>query len=156
MKITILSVGKIKDTYWQKAINEYAKRIKAFAILEFIDIDNKAFKDPENAEVVKIQEAEMIEKRLEKLSGIIIALDEHEKEFSSQEFSQFLEKKSSYGDSIIFLLGGPRGLHSSLLKKAHHKMSLSRMTFPHNLAKVILVEQIYRAITISNGKSYHY
>ena len=156
MKVTILSIGKIKDAFWQKAIDEYIKRISAFATLSSIEIDNKAFKDPENAEVIKKQEAEIIIKRLEKLPGIIVALDEHEKEFSSKEFSTFLEQKSAYGDNIIFLLGGPRGLHQSVLKKAHHKMSLSRMTFPHNLAKVVLVEQVYRAITISKGKSYHY
>lgn len=156
MNISILSVGKIKESFWNEAISEYIKRISPYAKINFIELENKAFKDSENAEVIKKQEAELILNKLNKNPGIILALDEHEKEFNSREFSKFLEQKTAHGDHIIFILGGPRGLHSSILSKANQKMSLSQMTFPHNLAKVVLIEQVYRAITIMNNKSYHY
>jgi 23S rRNA (pseudouridine1915-N3)-methyltransferase len=156
MNISVLSVGKIKESFWNEAISEYIKRISPYAKINFIELENKAFKDSENAEVIKKQEAELILNKLEKNPGIVLALDEHEKEFSSREFSKFLEQKTAHGDHIIFVLGGPRGLHSSVLEKANQKISLSQMTFPHNLAKVVLIEQLYRAITIMKEKSYHY
>ena len=156
MNISVLSVGKIKESFWNEAISEYIKRISPYAKINFIELENKAFKDSENAEVIKKQEAELILNKLEKNPGIVLALDEHEKEFSSREFSKFLEQKTAHGDHIIFVLGGPRGLHSSVLEKANQKISLSQMTFPHNLAKVVLIEQLYRAITIMKEKNYHY
>jgi len=156
MNISILTVGKIKESFWNEAIDEYIKRISPYAKISFIEIENKAFKDSEQANVIKKQEAELILKKIEATPAIIIALDEHEKEFSSIEFSKFLEQKTAHGDHIIFIVGGPRGLHSSVLEKTHHKISLSQMTFPHNLAKVVLIEQIYRAITIVKEKVYHY
>ncbi len=156
MNISILSVGKIKESFWNEAINEYIKRISPYAKINFIELENKAFKDSENAEVIKKQEADLILTKLEKNPGIIIALDEHESGFDSVQFSKFLEQKTAHGDHIIFIIGGPRGLHSSILEKADQKISLSQMTFPHNLAKVVLIEQIYRAITIMKNKAYHY
>lgn len=156
MRISILTVGKIKEQYWQEAIDEYVKRISPYANISFIEVADQAFSNNEHPDVVKKQEATPLLKKIKKHDGIVIALDEHAPAFTSVKFAAFLAKKTIHGDHVLFIIGGARGLHQSVIQEAHHVISLSQMTFPHNVAKVVLVEQLYRAITIIKKKTYHY
>ena len=158
MRITILAVGKIKEKFFRDAIAEYEKRLSRYCKLEIIEVADE--KTPDNAsaaeeEQIKLKEAERILNRINS-DAYVITLEILGKEFDSVAFSNMLQKIGVSGRSqIVFIIGGSLGLHESVSKKADTKVSFSPMTFPHQLMRVILCEQIYRGFRIMNHEPYH-
>jgi 23S rRNA (pseudouridine1915-N3)-methyltransferase len=156
MKVTLLVVGKTDKRYMQEAIEDYAKRLKHYAPFELEVIPD--LKNTKNlaSEMQKIKEGDLILNR--DFSGKEIHLfDEGGQMFSSREFASFLEKKMSGGlKELIFVIGGPYGFSTEVYQKASSKISLSRFTFSHQMARLLCVEQIYRAFTILKGEPYHH
>ena len=151
MKINIVCVGKIKEHFFTDAINEYLKRISRFADLKIIEVD-------EASKISNLEQKSKVEgeKLLQKCSGVIVALDGGGKLLSSTEISDYMHKKEIQGESVIsFVIGGSNGLSKEVLSKADLTLSFGKITFPHQLFRVVLVEQIYRALTIIEGLPYH-
>lgn len=158
MKITIISVGKIKEKYLKDAINEYSKRLSSYCNLTHIEVaDEKAPETLSEKEELLIKEKEG-RKILGKVRDgqYVFALDLSGKQRTSEEFSKELEKLPIYGDSdVVFIIGGSLGLSKDVIKRSNTQICFSRMTFPHQLMKVILLEQVYRAYRIMKGEPYH-
>ena len=158
MRITILCVGKIKEKFYKDAIAEYAKRLSRYCKFEIIEVADE--KTPDHASEteelhIKGKEAERMEKYL-KESAYVIALAIEGKQLDSVELSEKLETLGTSGTShILFVIGGSLGLSDRILKRADYKLSFSKMTFPHQLMRVILSEQIYRSYRIMNHEPYH-
>ena len=158
MKISIIAVGKIKDGYLRDGISEYKKRLKRFCDLEIIEIQDE--QAPENLSVadevlVKNKEAERVLKRIKSGSKVIV-LDVKGSPVSSEGLANRLKSFFVEGNSsIIFIIGGSLGLGEELVKRADSRISFSKLTFPHQLIRLILVEQIYRAFKIISGEVYH-
>lgn len=158
MKITILCVGKIKEKYFSQAIEEYAKRLSRYCKLEIIEVADE--KTDENASeieecMIKAKEGERLQKNL-KQNSYLIALAIDGKQLDSIELSNKIEKLGVDGVShITFVIGGSLGLDENILKRADFQLSFSKMTFPHQLMRVVLLEQIYRSYRIMNGEPYH-
>ncbi len=155
LRIKIIAVGKIKESYWNDAISEYTKRIQTHASLEIIEIKEESFSKKDNRETVKAKESENILKAIPE-NCYVIAMDETGKEFSSTEFSEKIESLKLTNSTISFIIGGALGLDKKIKKRADLTLSFSKMTFVHGMARVFLVEQIYRAFMISSGSTYHY
>lgn len=158
MKITILTVGKIKEKYFTDAIKEYSKRLSRYCKLEIIEVaDEKTLEGASEHEADLIREKEG--KRLQKYikeGAYVISLAIEGKQYSSEDFSEKLHNLGLQGEShIIFVIGGSIGLARDILKDSKELLSFSKMTFPHQLMRVILLEQIYRAYRIMNGEPYH-
>lgn len=155
LKITILSVGKIKEKYYQGIIDEYAKRLTPYVKLDFEVLKAEPFFDDSDKEGIKNKEGEKIVNFLEKNRwSKIFILDERGKEFTSHEFSKEIHDGT---EPIVFVIGGSLGLSQNVLSYPGSKrMALSEMTFLHEMTQVILIEQIYRAVAIEKGKKYHY
>lgn len=158
MKINLYCVGKLKEPYWKQAVFEYKKRIEGYAKLEIIEVNDLA--TPENAsssveEEIKAKEGR---KMLEKIKpgDFVIALDLNQKEYASEEFSSQMEKWLVMGKSTVsFLIGGSLGLSLECKERANASFSFGRMTFPHQLARVMLLEQLYRSFKIARHEPYH-
>lgn len=158
MNIDIVCVGKIKEKYFADAIAEYSKRLSRYCKLNIIELKDE--KTPDNAsEAVETQIKDIEGERiLSKLSDdtYVIALAIDGKNFDSVELSNHINKLGVDGKShIAFVIGGSLGLSTSVLNRANEKLSFSKMTFPHQLMRVILLEQIYRSYRIINGEPYH-
>lgn len=158
MKITIISVGKIKEKYFNDAITEYKKRLTKFCKLnEEIIEDERADESFSQLEIenVKRKEGQKIINKTDKKS-YIIALDRGGKELDSEQLADKINHLGLDGSSdITFIIGGSNGLSEEVLKLSNYKLSFSKMTFPHQLFKVILYEQIYRAFKINTNEAYH-
>ena len=158
MKITILAVGKIKEKYWNMAIQEYIKRLSRYCKLTIIEVADE--KTPDGAgwaleNQIKEKEGERILSQIRE-GAYVIALAIDGQMLDSVELSQKISKLGIDGIShIVFVIGGSLGLSSRVLKRADYKLSFSRMTFPHQLMRVILLEQIYRSYRIISGEPYH-
>jgi 23S rRNA (pseudouridine1915-N3)-methyltransferase len=144
--IHILAVGKLKESHYRDAADEYLKRLTRYTKIETTEIREQTDKNPQ---VSKRREAELILAKI-KPNSYVITLDSRGKPATSEEFSQILEKPD-----LTFIIGGPDGLAQEVLNRSDHILSLSKMTFPHQMARVILLEQIYRGHTILNGEKYH-
>ena len=157
-KITVLCIGKLKETFYIDAAKEYEKRLKKYCKLEILELpEQKLPESPSSAELQQalLKEAFAIEEKLPK-NALIIAMCIEGELLSSQSLAQSMQHFAANGHShLIFLIGGSYGLHSSIKEKAHCRLSMSPMTFPHHLARVMLLEQIYRAYQIENGSRYH-
>lgn len=158
MKITILSVGNIKEKYLKDAILEYSKRISKYATLEFIKVNDEATIDNasiKEIEIIKDKEGKRLLKYLQDDSyKIALAIDGVS--LSSVELAKKMEEIFTYSSSkITFIIGGSLGLSNEVLNLADYKLSFSKLTFPHQLMQVILLEQIYRTFKINNNESYH-
>ena len=158
MKITILCVGKIKEKFYRDAIEEYAKRLSRYCKLEIMEVMDEQTPDKASValeEQIKEKEAERILAKL-KESMYVCTLEIGGKKLTSEEFAAWMEKAAIEGQSsICFVIGGSLGLHASVIKRADFHLSFSDMTFPHQLMRVILSEQIYRAFRINHGEPYH-
>ncbi len=158
MKITIISAGKIKEKYFTEAINEYAKRLSKYCrLIEEVVPDEKADENfsPAEIEQVKLKEGQKMLSRIPKNSFVIV-LDIKGIQLRSEEFAKKLNTLSLEGVShIAFIIGGSNGLSEEVINRADYKLSFSKMTFPHQLFKVILLEQIYRGFKINAGETYH-
>jgi 23S rRNA (pseudouridine1915-N3)-methyltransferase len=156
MKIQFWSIGKAHDSYVKEGITEFTKRISKYFPVEWTIIPV-----PKNAGMLsemdlKKRESETILQWL-KQDDYLIALDEHGKQFSSEGLSQFLQERASASTkNLVFLIGGAFGLGALVLKRAQLKWSLSQLTFPHQLVRLILAEQVYRACTILQNEKYHH
>lgn len=159
MKITILAVGKLKEKYLRDATAEYAKRLAPFAKMEFIEIAEE--KMPENfsaaeREKTLVREGERLLARVPQGSELIV-LDVAGETLSSEELAARLGQRMTEGvSSLTFLIGGAFGLSPDVRSAARLRLSLSRMTFTHQMARVLLTEQIYRAFKILRGEKYHW
>jgi 23S rRNA (pseudouridine1915-N3)-methyltransferase len=158
MKLTVISVGKIKEKYLRDAINEYSKRLSSYCNLIHIEVsDEKAPEKLSDKEELQIKEREG-QKILGKIrdTQYVYVLDVAGKQRTSEEFSAELEKLPIYGDSdIVFVIGGSLGLSEEVITRSNAQISFSKMTFPHQLMKVILLEQVYRGFRIMKGEPYH-
>ncbi len=158
MKITVLTVGKIKEKYFISAVQEYSKRLSRYCKLEIIEvIDEKTLDNASEKEeqLIRIKEGERLKKYI-KDDAYVIALAINGKQISSEGFADKIDKLGINGTShIIFIIGGSIGLDDEILKNADEKLSFSMMTFPHQMMRVILLEQIYRAYRIIKKEPYH-
>lgn len=158
MKITILCVGKVKEKFYRDAIAEYSKRLSRYCKLEIIEVsDEKTSEQATQTEIdiVKNKEGERLLKNI-KDDAYVICLAIDGKQLDSVELSHKMDKLMTGGKShLVFVIGGSLGLSDDVLKRADYKLSFSKMTFPHQLMRVILLEQIYRSFRISNNEPYH-
>lgn len=158
MNISIISVGKIKEKYLKLGIEEFSKRLSKYSKLEFIELDDE--KCPEHLSekdmlIVKEKEGNKILSKI-KNNSYVIALAIDGKDLSSEELAKKISSLAVSGKShITFVIGGSLGLSDDVLKRADYKLSFSKMTFPHQLMKLILLEQVYRAFRINNNEPYH-
>ena len=158
MKITIIAVGKIREKFYADAVAEYVKRLSRYCRLEIIQTEDE--KTPDKAslsadEAVRRREAERILKHI-KEDAYTVVLDIRGRMYDSVEFAECIDRLATAGNSHIqFIIGGSLGLHEEISKTADLQVSFSTMTFPHQLMRVILLEQIYRAYRIINGEPYH-
>jgi 23S rRNA (pseudouridine1915-N3)-methyltransferase len=155
-QINILVIGSLKSGPLKILVNEYLKRLNQYAKIETIEISEEKFRAKEDMTRVKTKEAKKIRQKLNK-EAFKILLTERGKQFTSEEFSRHLNLWSeNESRPIQIIIGGPLGLDESLAKDVDFQLALSKMTFPHDLAHVFLLEQLYRAFTIQTGKTYHY
>lgn len=158
MNIILITVGKIKEKYLRDAIDEYRKRLSRYCKLDIVEIQDE--KTPDNAslkeeESIKDKEGEGILKYV-KDNMYVVALELKGKMLSSEELSDFVKELGIKGESnMAFVIGGSLGLSSVVLNRANYKLCFSKMTFPHQLMRVILLEQIYRGFRIMKGEPYH-
>lgn len=158
MRITLICVGKLKEKYLSEGVAEYAKRLGRYCTLEIIELADE--KTPDNAsealeEIIKKKEGERILKVL-KEDAYCIALAIDGKQLSSEELAKKLDSLGISGTShISFIIGGSLGLSAEVLNRADYLLSFSKMTFPHQLMRMILLEQIYRAYRITHNQPYH-
>lgn len=158
MKITILTVGKIKENYFSLAISEYVKRLGKYCRLQIVEVPDERTPDTQNeAEelIVKKREGERLWKYIREDSHVVVLAIEGQ-QLSSVEFSDKLSRLMVDGKSdITFVIGGSLGLDAGIIRRADILLSFSRMTFPHQLMRVVLLEQLYRAYRIMNNEPYH-
>jgi rRNA large subunit m3Psi methyltransferase rlmH len=158
MKIKIVTVGKLKEKYLKDGIAEYSKRISRFAKLEMIELADEKTPDKaseiENQKILETEGARILSKIGERDFVLVLAIEG--KTFSSEQFSKQLEEASIKGYSTLtFIIGGSLGLAPSVKNRANLSVSFGRLTLPHQLMRLVLVEQIYRAFTIQQGSPYH-
>jgi 23S rRNA (pseudouridine1915-N3)-methyltransferase len=158
MKITVICVGKIKESYFRDAISEYSKRLSKYTTLEIVEVaDEKTSENSSNREIALIQDKEG--KRILshiKDGALCIALAIQGKKMDSVAFSDYIAKRMEEGKSqITFIIGGSLGLSEEVMKRCKYSVSFSDMTFPHQLMRVVLLEQIYRGFRILNHEPYH-
>lgn len=158
MNITLITVGKLKEKYLKEAIKEYSKRLGRYCKLNIIELADE--KTPDNASekdelLIKEKEGKTILSKVRE-TDYVIALDLGGKDLTSEEFSKFIDRCAVTGNSnITFIIGGSLGLSDEVRRRANYKLCFSKMTFPHQLFRVMLLEQIYRAFRISKGEPYH-
>jgi 23S rRNA (pseudouridine1915-N3)-methyltransferase len=158
VNISIVSVGKLKEKYLKLGIDEFTKRLTVYAKIELVEVpDEKAPEQLSDLEMEQVKQKEG-EKILAKISPdtYVIALAIDGKMKSSEELADSLDKLATYGKSkVAFVIGGSLGLSKEVLHRADEKLSFSKMTFPHQMMKLILLEQVYRAFRINRGEPYH-
>lgn len=156
MKITLLTVGKTDRDWVRQGLDIYVSRLKhyvSFAMTEIPELKNASSLSREQ---IKVREGELILKNLKPADDVIL-LDERGREYSSLEFAKVLQDKISYiGKDIVFVIGGAYGFSDEVYRRADSRMSLSKMTFSHQMVRAIFAEQIYRAFTIMRGEPYHH
>lgn len=158
MKITVIAVGKVKEKYYRDALAEYVKRLSKYCRMEMIEVEDEKTPDKAGEAVdmqIKKKEAERILKQIRE-DAYVITLEIAGKKLDSVSFADKIDRLATYGKSHIqFIIGGSLGLHEQISDRADEKLSFSDMTFPHQLMRVILCEQIYRGYRIINGEPYH-
>ena len=155
MKFKVVAVGKIKESYLRDALNEYIKRISRFATVEMVEVDeclSKGAQVDKEIERVKKQEGEAI---LQKLEGYVVAMDIDGKPVSSEQLSRHLQEQKQFHSTFTFVIGGSNGLSDEVKQRADLRCSFGKITLPHQLFRVVLVEQLYRACCIEHNIAYH-
>ncbi len=151
--VTIVAFGKVKEVHYSAAVAEYLKRLKPYAKVEVVELKAESFAD-DNHDRVKRIEAERLREFLSgRKQAEVILLDERGREYASTELSEFWQKTDK---EMILAIGGSLGFAPEILAEYKHHLALSRLTLPHELVRVVLAEQLYRAATIAIGKTYHY
>ena len=155
MKIKLIYIGKTTEAYLKEGIKIYAERIKHFIPFEIIEIQDIKSKSVSNISFIKDKEAEAVQKHINP-GDILILLDENGKDFDSKNFASFIEKNTVQNAKyMVFIIGGAFGFSDKLYQVATHKISLSKMTFTHQMVRLIFVEQLYRGFTIIKNMPYH-
>ena len=156
MKFTFLTVGKTEDAYLKEGIEKYVKRLKHYTRLEIIELPELKNTKALTPEQQKVKEAEMILKKIG-VTDHVILLDENGIELTSKQFAGYINKKAvSSGVNLVFIVGGPYGFDEQVYQRANDKLSLSLMTFSHQMVRLFFTEQLYRAFTIIKGEPYHH
>ena len=149
MQITILCAGRLRERYWQEAAAEYIKRMGRYRKLEIIEVPDQ----PEGPQAMK-KEGEAMLAHL-RPDDYVVALCIDGKERDSLQLPAFFREREQLGARVVFVIGGSLGLHEDVIQRADQRLSMSPMTFPHQLARIMLLEQIYRAHKINAGEKYH-
>ena len=156
MRATLILVGKTVNKHFVELIDDYAGRVKHYIGFDIITIPELKNTKSLSADQQKQQEGELILKQMQAGDHVVL-LDEHGKEFRSVEFSKWVEQKmQTVNKRLVFVIGGPYGFSPDVYAKANEKISLSKMTFSHQMVRLIFVEQLYRAMTIIRGEPYHH
>ena len=156
MKIALLTVGKTDRDWVKQGLDIYVSRLKHYIPFSINEIPELKNVSAMSRDQIKAKEGELILKSIKPTDDVIL-LDEHGKEYSSTEFASLLQNKINYdGKDIVFVIGGAYGFSEQVYKRANSKISLSRMTFSHQMVRAIFAEQIYRAFTIMKGEPYHH
>ncbi len=159
MNLRILAVGKLRESYWHDGVADYIRRLRPYARIDIIEIPEARI--PENAshadeESAMARESEIILARLKKHEGPVIALDRQGKSLDSMELAEWIKKQMLDGKSeIAWIIGGPLGLAPQVVVRANLVLSFSKLTFPHQMVRLMLVEQIYRSFRILHHEPYH-
>ena len=155
LKIKIIALGKIKEKFLKNGIDEFLKRLSPYTTVSFLEISPIEVKDMNLKNKILLQEGEKILSNI-KNTDFVITMEISGKEFSSEEFAQKINEITNLGiQEVVFVIGSSHGLGENISNRADLKMSLSKMTFLHEFARLILVEQIYRAFKILKGETYH-
>ncbi len=155
MKIKIVAVGKIKESFFRDAVAEYVKRMSRFATVEIAEIAESTFNgEPNASEIEKIKSIEG-QRILQKADGYLVAMDIDVKELDSVELSNLIVKNKQTNSTFTFVIGGSYGLSDEVKNRANFRCSFGKITLPHQLFRVVLCEQLYRACCIENNVSYH-
>ena len=155
MKFKVVAVGKIKESYLREALAEYVKRISRFATVEIVEVDECLMKgtgSDKEIERVKLVEGQAI---LSKLEGYVVAMDIDGRELSSVELSAHIVQEKQYFSTFTFVIGGSNGLSDEVKSRANLRCSFGKITLPHQLFRVVLLEQLYRACCIEHNVAYH-
>ncbi len=156
MKIKLIQIGKTEDSYLIDGIKKYSDRLIHYVNFSVITIP--ALKNAKNLQPIdfKLQEAVLLLKNIQ-TTDFVILLDEKGKEFSSNDFAEYLRKQGVAGNSnLVFIIGGPFGFDEKIYQRADLKISLSKLTYSHQMIRLLFTEQLYRAMTIIRGESYHH
>ena len=157
LNINIICIGKIKENYLKSAIDEYSKRLSKYCKLEITELPDEKIPEKLNAkisEIIKEKECNNIINHIKK-DSYVICLDLKGKELSSEDFSKYIDNISLNTSHITFIIGGSLGLTEKILSLSNYKICFSKMTFPHQLIRLFLIEQIYRGFKIINNETYH-
>ena len=158
MKLTIITVGKLKEKYWREAVKEYEKRLGKYASVTMMEVADE--KEPNNAslkdlEIIKEKEAERILSKI-KDNQYVVTLEIDGKEYTSEQLSTEYQKWKNTGKSnVVFVIGGSNGIGEDVKKRSNQEISFGKMTYPHQMMKVILLEQLFRVNKILNNEAYH-
>lgn len=159
LAINIVCIGKIKENFFKDAINEYSKRLSKYCNLTITELSDEKIPSKVNDKIIdniKNIEGKKILEHLKK-DSYIICLDLHGKQLSSEEFSSKIDSIAlNYNSSITFIIGGTLGISNEVLNITNEKICFSKMTFPHQLIRIFLLEQLFRAFKISNNETYHW
>jgi len=155
MKTLLILVGKTNDKHFQAGITDYTERIGHYMPFELVTIPELKNTKSLTEEQQKTAEGELIIKQLQP-SDIVVLLDEHGREMRSMEFARWLEQKKNTARRLVFVIGGPYGFSKDVYARCNEQVSLSKMTFSHQMIRLIFTEQVYRACTIIKGEPYHH
>lgn len=156
MKITLLSIGKTEDAYIKTGMEKYLKRLKHYTRFEVVELPELKNTKALTQDQQKAKEAELLFKKIT-VTDFVILLDEKGAELSSGQFAAYLDKKAiASTPNLVFIIGGPYGFDNTVYQRANDKLSLSRMTFSHQMVRLFFIEQLYRAYTIIKGEPYHH
>lgn len=157
LTINIICIGKIKEKFFKEAIDEYSKRLSKYCKLNILELPDEKIPDKINPNIeseIKSKECDNIISHIKK-DSYVVCLDLTGKELSSEQFSKNIEDISMKSSQITFIIGGSLGLTEKILGLSNQKICFSKMTFPHQLIRIFLLEQLFRAFKISNGETYH-
>jgi 23S rRNA (pseudouridine1915-N3)-methyltransferase len=154
LKLTLITVGKLKDGFYREAQAHYSKLLGGFCDLEIVEVADEPITGNDTEKIITKESAKL--EALIRSDALNVALDPTGKEYGSPEFSAWLMSNKDTGRHIRLFVGGPYGLSRDFLVKCDQNISLSKLTFPHQLARIVLLEQLYRGFTIGEGRKYHY
>lgn len=155
MKIKLIVIGRTDESYLKDGITKYLERLKHYVNFEFIILNDIKLGKKANIILQKEMEGKLILEKVN-LNDFLVLLDENGEQFTSMNFSNYIQKRMNAGNDLIFVVGGPFGFSEEIYSRANAKISLSKMTFSHQMVRLFFVEQIYRAFTILKGEKYHH
>lgn len=155
MKIKLIAIGKTDEKYLQDGIAKYLERLKHYISFELVVINDVKIGSKPNTLLQKEKEAELFFDKIQP-NDFVVLLDENGKSFTSVAFADYVQKRMNASTDVVFLIGGPFGFSDKIYQRANDKISLSKMTFSHQMIRLFFVEQVYRAFTIIKGEKYHH